>query len=94
MNQEHDQDRNAYQKLLMEYHVLEQQRDSLERELVMKGGSNLAGEHQRSLSNASTTSVVSASSELPEDVRIFFCISMHEIHYYLFVYEVCISLSL
>ncbi|XP_046405366.1 unconventional myosin-Va-like [Ischnura elegans] len=67
LNQEHDQDRNAYQKLVMENNVLEQQRDSLERELVMKGGSNLAGEHHRSLSIASTTTAVSASSELPED---------------------------
>ncbi|XP_071452238.1 unconventional myosin-Va isoform X1 [Hetaerina americana] len=67
LNQEHDQDRNAYQKLLMEYHALEQQRESLERELALKGDNNSSGEHQRSLSNASTTSVVSASSELPED---------------------------
>ena len=67
---EHDQDRDAYQKLLADYNALEQRHEVLEKEInrLQRGGGNVAGAkkgHQRSLSNASTAS---ATSELPDDV--------------------------
>ncbi|PNF43034.1 hypothetical protein B7P43_G08783 [Cryptotermes secundus] len=66
---EHDQDRDAYQKLLADYNSLEQHNEMLEMEVsrLQRGGANASGakkEHQRSLSNASTAS---ATSELPDD---------------------------
>jgi hypothetical protein len=69
---EHDQDRDAYQKLLTDYNSLEQRNEMLEMEIsrLQKGGANVSGAkkgHQRSLSNASTAS---ATSELPEDVSL------------------------
>jgi hypothetical protein len=69
---EHDQDRDAYQKLLADYNSLEQRSEVLEKEIsrLQRGGANSFGAkkgHQRSLSNASTAS---ATSELPDDVSI------------------------
>jgi hypothetical protein len=69
---EHDQDRNAYQKLLTDYNTLEQRSEMLEKEIsrLQRGGANASGAkkgHERNLSNASTAS---ATSELPDDVSI------------------------
>ncbi|KAJ9582514.1 hypothetical protein L9F63_003128, partial [Diploptera punctata] len=66
---EHDQDRDAYQKLLADYNSLEQRHEVLEKEIgrLQKSGVNASGAkkgHQRSLSNASTAS---ATSEFPDD---------------------------
>ncbi|KAK7862317.1 hypothetical protein R5R35_014678 [Gryllus longicercus] len=81
LEREQDQDRNAYQKLLADYHLLETRAETAERELAQErraarrlparsGGAS--GGHQRSLSNASTASAqdlenVSALSEQTED---------------------------
>jgi hypothetical protein len=69
---EHDQDRDAYQKLLADYNALEQRNEMLEKEIsrLQRGGTNASGAkkgHERNLSNASTAS---ATSELPDDVTI------------------------
>jgi hypothetical protein len=68
---EHDQDRDAYQKLLADYNSLEQRSEALEKEIgrLQRIGTNASGAkkgHQRNLSDAST---VSATSELPDEVR-------------------------
>ncbi|KAK2576101.1 hypothetical protein KPH14_007435 [Odynerus spinipes] len=57
-----DQDRGAYQKLLKEYHELEQHAEMLEQKLAL----HVPG-HSRSLSNASSSSGQVASTELPQD---------------------------
>lgn len=57
-----DQDRGAYQKLLKEYHELEQHAELLEQKLAMH-----APAHSRSLSNASSSSGQIVSTELPQD---------------------------
>ncbi|XP_034177931.2 dilute class unconventional myosin isoform X2 [Osmia lignaria lignaria] len=57
-----DQDRGAYQKLLKEYHELEQHAEMLEQKLAMH-----APAHSRSLSNASSSSGQIVSTELPQD---------------------------
>ena len=57
-----DQDRGAYQKLLKEYHELEQHVEILEQKLAMHGPA-----HSRSLSNASSSSGQIVSTELPQD---------------------------
>ncbi|XP_017766826.1 PREDICTED: unconventional myosin-Va isoform X4 [Eufriesea mexicana] len=57
-----DQDRGAYQKLLKEYHELEQHAEMLEQKLTMH-----APAHSRSLSNASSSSGQIVSTELPQD---------------------------
>jgi predicted nucleic acid-binding Zn-ribbon protein len=69
---EHDQDRDAYQKLLADYNSLEQRSEMLETEInrLQRSGTNASGAkkgHQRSLSNASTAS---ATSEFPDDVSL------------------------
>ncbi|XP_063217828.1 unconventional myosin-Va isoform X2 [Bacillus rossius redtenbacheri] len=73
---EQDQDRDAYQKLLAEFHGLEQRCEEMAGELAryQRGGADAAGArrgHQRSLSDTSTLSAqddaASATSELPED---------------------------
>ncbi|XP_021923468.1 unconventional myosin-Va [Zootermopsis nevadensis] len=66
---EHDQDRDAYQKLLTDYNALEQRSEMLEKEIgrLQRGGANASGGkkgHERNLSDASTASV---TSELPDD---------------------------
>ncbi|XP_011251964.2 unconventional myosin-Va isoform X2 [Camponotus floridanus] len=57
---EQDQDRGAYQRLLKEYHELEQHAEMLEQKLALPG-------HSRSLSNASSGSGQIASTEIPQD---------------------------
>ncbi|XP_072764523.1 unconventional myosin-Va isoform X2 [Anoplolepis gracilipes] len=57
---EQDQDRGAYQRLLKEYHELEQHAEMLEQKLALPG-------HSRSLSNASSGSGQIAPSENPQD---------------------------
>ncbi|XP_043264989.1 unconventional myosin-Va isoform X1 [Colletes gigas] len=57
-----DQDRGAYQRLLKEYHELEQHSEMLEQQLAMR-----APAHSRSLSNASSGSGQIMSTELPPD---------------------------
>ncbi|XP_014489447.1 PREDICTED: unconventional myosin-Va isoform X2 [Dinoponera quadriceps] len=57
---EQDQDRGAYQRLLKDYHDLEQHAELLEQKLAVPG-------HSRSLSNASSGSGQIASAELPQD---------------------------
>ncbi|XP_043795011.1 unconventional myosin-Va isoform X1 [Apis laboriosa] len=57
-----DQDRGAYQKLLKEYHELEQHAEMLEQKLAMH-----VPAHSRSLSNASSSSGQIVSTELPQD---------------------------
>ncbi|CAK9812577.1 Unconventional myosin-Va [Anthophora plagiata] len=57
-----DQDRGAYQKLLKEFHELEQHAEMLEQKLAMH-----APAHSRSLSNASSGSGQIVSTELPQD---------------------------
>ncbi|KAL6423898.1 hypothetical protein ACFW04_010377 [Cataglyphis niger] len=57
---EQDQDRTAYQRLLKEYHELEQHAEMLEQKLALPG-------HSRSLSNASSSSGQIASTENPQD---------------------------
>ncbi|XP_067003336.2 unconventional myosin-Va [Anabrus simplex] len=70
---EQDQNLEVYQKLLADYNELEQQKESLEQELIKlrSGSRNNKGGHQRSFSNASTISTlddaVSAISDPPED---------------------------
>lgn len=69
---EHDQDRDAYQKLLTDYNALEQRSEMLEKEIgrLQRGGANASGGkkgHERNLSDASTASV---TSELPDDVSV------------------------
>ena len=67
---EHDQDRDAYQKLLADYNSLEQRSEALEKEIsrLQRVGTNASGAkkgHQRNLSDVSTAS---ATSELPDEV--------------------------
>ncbi|XP_076285323.1 dilute class unconventional myosin isoform X2 [Lasioglossum baleicum] len=57
-----DQDRGAYQRLLKEYHELEQHAEMLEQKLAMH-----VPAHSRSLSNASSGSGQIVSTELPPD---------------------------
>ncbi|XP_014602848.1 PREDICTED: unconventional myosin-Va isoform X1 [Polistes canadensis] len=57
-----DQDRGAYQKLLKEFHELEQHAEMLEQKLAL----HVPG-HSRSLSNASSSSGQVVSTELPQD---------------------------
>lgn len=59
---EQDQDRGAYQRLLKDYHDLEQHAEMLEQKLAVH-----APGHSRSLSNASSNSGQIASTELPQD---------------------------
>lgn len=59
---EQDQDRGAYQKLLKEYHELEQHAEMLEQKLA-----TCAPGHSRSLSDASSGSGHVTSTELPPD---------------------------
>lgn len=73
-----DQDRGAYQKLLKEYHELEQRTEMLEQKLAMH-----APAHSRSLSNASSSSGQIVSTELPQDDQnivkssfIYFCLDL------------------
>lgn len=75
MISEHDQDRDAYQKLLTDYNTLEQRNEALEKEIsrLQRVGTNASGAkkgHQRNLSDASTAS---ATSELPDEVS---CVRM------------------
>ncbi|XP_020287438.1 unconventional myosin-Va isoform X2 [Pseudomyrmex gracilis] len=60
---EQDQDRGAYQRLLKEYHDLEQHAEILEQKLAAQG---LLG-HSRSLSNASSNNDHVTSTDLPQD---------------------------
>lgn len=60
---EQDQDRGAYQRLLKEYHELEQHAEMLEQKLASQG---IAG-HARSLSNASSNNDHATSTDLPQD---------------------------
>nr|CAD7262897.1 unnamed protein product [Timema shepardi] len=68
---EQDQDRDAYQKLLAEYNVLEQRCEALDEELAQRGGAGVKKSHNRSHSNTSSISAqedtLSATSEPPED---------------------------
>lgn len=57
-----DQDRGAYQRLLKEFHELEQHAEMMEQKLAMH-----APAHSRSLSNASSSSGQIVSTELPQD---------------------------
>lgn len=57
-----DQDRGAYQRLLKDYHELEEHAEMLERKLAL----HVPG-HSRSLSNASSGSGQIVSTELPAD---------------------------
>lgn len=57
-----DQDRGAYQKLLKDYHELEQHVETLEQKLAMNGSA-----HSRSLSNASSGSGQIVSAELSQE---------------------------
>ncbi|XP_029160851.1 unconventional myosin-Va isoform X2 [Nylanderia fulva] len=58
---EQDQDRGAYQRLLKDYHELEQHAETLEQKLGALPG------HSRSLSNASSGSGQQASTEIAQD---------------------------
>lgn len=60
---EQDQDRGAYQRLLKDYHEMEQHAEMLEQKLVLQG---VLG-HSRSLSNASSGSGQITSTEIPQD---------------------------
>ncbi|KAK0172448.1 hypothetical protein PV328_005764 [Microctonus aethiopoides] len=64
MLMDHDQDRGAYQRLLKDYHDLEEHAETLERKLAV-----LVPGHSRSLSNASTSSASGqvTSTEVPVD---------------------------
>ncbi|XP_026669743.1 unconventional myosin-Va isoform X2 [Ceratina calcarata] len=57
-----DQDRGAYQKLLKDFHELEQYTETLEQKLAMNGPA-----HSRSLSNASSGSGQIVSAELSQE---------------------------
>jgi hypothetical protein len=68
----HDQDRDAYQKLLADYNSLEQRTEALEAEIarLQRVGTNASGAkkgHQRYLSDTSTAS---ATSELPDEIDV------------------------
>jgi len=60
---EQDQDRGAYQRLLKDYHELEQHAEMLEQKLTLQG---VLG-HSRSLSNASSGNGQITSTEIPQD---------------------------
>lgn len=60
---EQDQDRGAYQRLLKDYHEMEQHAEMLEQKLALQG---VLG-HSRSLSNASSGSGQITSTEIPQD---------------------------
>lgn len=62
---EQDQDRGAYQRLLKDYHEMEQHAEMLEQKLALQG---VLG-HSRSLSNASSGSGQNqiTSTEIPQD---------------------------
>lgn len=76
-----DQDRGAYQKLLKEYHELEQHAEMLEQKLAMH-----APAHSRSLSNASSSSGQIVSTELPQDdqniVKLFLLHIYRDLFYF------------
>lgn len=59
---EQDQDRGAYQRLLKDYHDLEQHAEILEQKLALH-----APGHSRSLSNASSGNGQTVLTELPQD---------------------------
>lgn len=65
---EQDQDRDAYQKLLQEYHCLEQHCESMEKQLNSK---NRSPGHMRNISDVSSISAVDESivstTDIPED---------------------------
>lgn len=71
---EQDQDRNAYQKLLQEYHCLEQHCESLEKQLNKQN--RFSPGHMRNLSDVSSISMVDESimstTELPEVSKVLF----------------------
>jgi len=69
---EQDQDRGAYQRLLKEYHELEQHAEMLEQKLASPG-------HSRFLSNASSDSGQTIFTEIPQDDQI---VSRYAITYY------------
>lgn len=78
-----DQDRGAYQKLLKEYHELEQHAEMLEQKLAMH-----VPAHSRSLSNASSSSgQIVGSTELPQDdqniVKLFLLYFYRDLFYFL-----------
>ncbi|XP_026828579.1 unconventional myosin-Va isoform X1 [Ooceraea biroi] len=68
LRMDQDQDRGAYQRLLKEYHEMEQHAEILEQKLALQG---LPG-HSRSLSNASSGSGQIASTDVPDDQNIDF----------------------
>lgn len=76
-----DQDRGAYQKLLKEYHELEQHAEMLEQKLAMH-----VPAHSRSLSNASSSSGQIVSTELPQDdqniVKLFLLYFYRDLFYF------------
>ncbi|XP_018338219.1 PREDICTED: unconventional myosin-Va isoform X1 [Trachymyrmex septentrionalis] len=63
LRMEQDQDRGAYQRLLKDYHEMEQHAEMLEQKLASQG---VLG-HSRSLSNASSGSGQIATTEIPQD---------------------------
>ncbi|KAG5333575.1 MYO5B protein, partial [Acromyrmex heyeri] len=63
LRMEQDQDRGAYQRLLKDYHEMEQHAEILEQKLASQG---VLG-HSRSLSNASSGSGQIATTEIPQD---------------------------
>lgn len=69
---EQDQDRGAYQRLLKDYHDLEQHAEMLEQKLA----AHVPG-HSRSLSNASSSSGQIVSTELQDDQNVVSCESRH-----------------
>lgn len=65
---EQDQDRDAYQKLLSEKNTLENHCDALQRELAkLTGNKAYYSNHTRSLSDASTVSVMEDSPNHPSE---------------------------
>ncbi|XP_018394094.1 PREDICTED: unconventional myosin-Va isoform X2 [Cyphomyrmex costatus] len=63
LRMEQDQDRGAYQRLLKDYHEMEQHAEMLEQKLALQG---VLG-HSRSLSNASSGSGQNATTEIQQD---------------------------
>lgn len=63
LRMEQDQDRGAYQRLLKDYHEMEQHAEMLEQKLALQG---VLG-HSRSLSNASSGSGQITTTEIPQD---------------------------
>lgn len=86
---EQDHERNAYQKLLKDFHDLEQQNEFLQQKLAL----HVPG-HSRSLSNASSGSGHITSTDLPPDdqniVNIFiliFRLSILSLFHQVFIIE-------